>query len=141
MSIDVARRDVSSTVIPLSEGAPSPASPVWQIGAEQGFLPPPVLMNSLDLDGTGDGTAQLLVALAERADVLVDFRGLANGTQIELLNHRTGRALRGRAPDTRILRRRPRHHGQADEIRGERHAGEATIDLANPAPGPHRGGR
>jgi spore coat protein A len=59
---------------------------VWQIGAEQGFLPAPVLMNSLDLDESGDGTAQLLMALAERADVIVDFRGLANGAQVELLN-------------------------------------------------------
>jgi FtsP/CotA-like multicopper oxidase with cupredoxin domain len=59
---------------------------VYQIGAEQGFLPSPVLMNSLDLDGSGDGKAQLLMALAERADVIVDFRGLADGTEITLLN-------------------------------------------------------
>jgi FtsP/CotA-like multicopper oxidase with cupredoxin domain len=59
---------------------------VYQVGAEQGFLPDPVLMNGLDLDGSGDGKAQLLIALAERADVIVDFRGLANGTEIELLN-------------------------------------------------------
>jgi spore coat protein A len=63
-----------------------PAVNVWQIGAEQGFLPAPVLMNSLNLDQSGDGTAQLLMALAERADVLVDFRGLANGTEVALLN-------------------------------------------------------
>jgi spore coat protein A len=63
-----------------------PAVKVWQIGAEQGFLPNPVLMNGLNLDGSGEGTAQLLMALAERADVLVDFRGLANGTEVELLN-------------------------------------------------------
>jgi FtsP/CotA-like multicopper oxidase with cupredoxin domain len=59
---------------------------VWQIGAEQGFLPAPVNMNALDLDESGDGKAQLLMALAERADVIVDFRGLANGTEIQLLN-------------------------------------------------------
>lgn len=59
---------------------------VWQIGAEQGFLPAPVLMNSLNLDQSGDGTGQLLMALAERADIIVDFRGLADGTEIELLN-------------------------------------------------------
>src|SRR4029453_4839919 len=52
----------------------NPAVDVWQIGAEQGFLPAPVLMNSLNLDASGDGTAQLLMALAERADVIVDFR-------------------------------------------------------------------
>lgn len=59
---------------------------VYQIGAEQGFLPEPVLMNDLDLDGSGDGTAQLLMALAERADVIVDFRGLSDGSVINLTN-------------------------------------------------------
>jgi spore coat protein A len=63
-----------------------PAVKVWQIGAEQGFLPSPVLMNSLNLDQSGDGTAQLLMALAERADVIVDFRGLPDGTEVTLLN-------------------------------------------------------
>ena len=64
----------------------NPAVKVYQIGAEQGFLPAPVNMNALNLDQSGDGTAQILMALAERADVIVDFRGLANGTTIELLN-------------------------------------------------------
>ncbi|CAG0990158.1 Spore coat protein A [Anaerolineales bacterium] len=63
----------------------NPDVKVWQIGAEQGFLPAPVLMNN-NLDRSDDGTAQLLMALAERADVIVDFRGLADGTEIELLN-------------------------------------------------------
>jgi FtsP/CotA-like multicopper oxidase with cupredoxin domain len=63
----------------------NPDVEVYQIGAEQGFLPGPVLMNN-DLDGSGDGTAQLLMALAERADVIVDFRGIPDGTEIELLN-------------------------------------------------------
>jgi len=59
---------------------------VYQIGAEQGFLPAPVNMNALDLDTSGDGTAQVLMALAERADVIVDFRGLADGTVVNLAN-------------------------------------------------------
>jgi FtsP/CotA-like multicopper oxidase with cupredoxin domain len=63
-----------------------PAVEVYQIGAEQGFLPAPVDMNALDLDGSGDGTAQVLMALAERADVIVDFRGLADGTVVNLSN-------------------------------------------------------
>jgi FtsP/CotA-like multicopper oxidase with cupredoxin domain len=63
-----------------------PAVKVWQIGAEQGFLPSPVSMNSLDLDQSGDGTAQLLIALAERADVIVDFRDLADGAEVAMLN-------------------------------------------------------
>jgi FtsP/CotA-like multicopper oxidase with cupredoxin domain len=36
----------------------------WQIGAEQGFLPQPVQLN------------ELLMGLAERADVIVDFEGI-----------------------------------------------------------------
>jgi spore coat protein A len=63
-----------------------PAAQVWQIGAEQGFLPSPVLLNGLDLDRSADGTAQLLMGLAERADVIADFRGLADGTEVTLLN-------------------------------------------------------
>jgi FtsP/CotA-like multicopper oxidase with cupredoxin domain len=43
-------------------------------------------MNSLDLDQSGDGTAQLLIALAERADVIVDFRDLADGAEVAMLN-------------------------------------------------------
>jgi FtsP/CotA-like multicopper oxidase with cupredoxin domain len=59
---------------------------VYQIGAEQGFLPAPVLLNGLDLDASGDGAAQLLIALAERADVIADFRGLPDGTEVYLTN-------------------------------------------------------
>jgi FtsP/CotA-like multicopper oxidase with cupredoxin domain len=64
----------------------NPAVNVWQIGAEQGFLSAPVDMNALNLDGSGDGKAQILMALAERADVIVDFRGLADGATFELIN-------------------------------------------------------
>jgi FtsP/CotA-like multicopper oxidase with cupredoxin domain len=64
----------------------NPDVKVWQIGAEQGYLEAPVDMNALDLDGRGDGKAQVLMALAERADVIVDFRGLADGVTFELTN-------------------------------------------------------
>jgi bilirubin oxidase len=53
------------------EGA---ALPFWQIGAEQGFLPAPVQLT------------QLLMAPAERADVIVDFTNVPAGTSIKLLN-------------------------------------------------------
>jgi FtsP/CotA-like multicopper oxidase with cupredoxin domain len=46
----------------------------WQIGAEQGFLPAPV-----ELD-------YLLMAPAERADVIVDFTNIPVGTEIILVN-------------------------------------------------------
>jgi bilirubin oxidase len=48
--------------------------PFWQIGAEGGFLPAPI-----ELD-------ELLVAPAERADVIVDFSDYPVGTEIVLLN-------------------------------------------------------
>ena len=48
--------------------------PVWQIGADGGFLPKPVMLT------------QLLIAPAERADVIVDFSGYKAGDTIELLN-------------------------------------------------------
>jgi spore coat protein A, manganese oxidase len=46
----------------------------WQIGAEGGFLPAPVQLE------------QLLLGLAERADVIVDFTNVAVGTQVVLQN-------------------------------------------------------
>ena len=46
----------------------------WQIGAEQGFLPAPVELDSL------------LMAPAERADVIVDFTNVPVGTEIYLVN-------------------------------------------------------
>ena len=54
---------------------PSPAAlPFWQLGGEGGFLPAPVQL------------AQLLMAPAERADVIIDFTGLPVGTELYLIN-------------------------------------------------------
>ena len=54
---------------------PAPAAmPFWQIGTEGGFLPAPVQLD------------QLLMGLAERADVIVDFTGLPVGTEFYLIN-------------------------------------------------------
>ncbi len=48
--------------------------PFWQIGTDGGFLPAPVQLN------------RLLIALAERADVIVDFTDVPVGTTVTLLN-------------------------------------------------------
>ena len=62
-----------------------PGVEVWQIGAEGGFLPAPVRLNDHRYPGsTGDG-ATVLLALAERADLIVDFSAAA-GTSFRLLN-------------------------------------------------------
>jgi FtsP/CotA-like multicopper oxidase with cupredoxin domain len=72
--------------------------PFYQIGAEQGFLPNVVRIETgfaTVLPGNGtippltpqaDPASALLMGLAERADVIVDFRGLAAGTRIRMLN-------------------------------------------------------
>jgi FtsP/CotA-like multicopper oxidase with cupredoxin domain len=75
--------------------------PFYQIGAEQGFLPKVVEVLegfATPLPGNGkrplpgsrvaapDPDQALLMGLAERADVLVDFRGFPAGTIVWLLN-------------------------------------------------------
>ncbi|HSB67904.1 MAG TPA: multicopper oxidase domain-containing protein [Candidatus Methylomirabilis sp.] len=61
--------------------APGPS--FIQIGTEGGFLPAPVLVN-------GTKQLQLLIAPAERADLLVDFTGIAPGTEFILYNDAPG---------------------------------------------------
>ena len=56
-------------ILELSNGLP-----FWQIGAEGGFLPAPVQLQ------------RLLLGLAERADVIVDFTNVPVGTEIILQN-------------------------------------------------------
>jgi bilirubin oxidase len=53
---------------------PDPNIRFWQIGAEQGFLPSPAMLD------------HLLMAPAERADVIVDFTNVPVGTEIYLVN-------------------------------------------------------
>jgi FtsP/CotA-like multicopper oxidase with cupredoxin domain len=85
---------------------------VYQIGAEQGFLPAPVDMNALDLDGSGDGKAQVLMALAERADVIVDFRGLTDGTVVDLKNLGPDEPFGGGTPGNEFDAANPATTGQ-----------------------------
>jgi spore coat protein A, manganese oxidase len=59
----------------------------WQIGAEGGFLPAPVELDSL------------LIGPAERADVIVDFGGLTPGDNVILLNLGPDEPFKGFNPD------------------------------------------
>jgi spore coat protein A len=52
----------------------TPMLPFWQIGTEGGFLPAPVQLD------------RLLMAPAERADVIVDFGSLPAGSEVYLIN-------------------------------------------------------
>jgi FtsP/CotA-like multicopper oxidase with cupredoxin domain len=72
--------------------------PFYQIGAEQGFLPNVVKIvtgSFTTLSGNGgagvteaapDAAQALLLGNAERADVIIDFGGMANGTRIRMIN-------------------------------------------------------
>jgi FtsP/CotA-like multicopper oxidase with cupredoxin domain len=57
--------------------------PVWQIGNEGGFLPDPIDVSTLVPDGVQGG---ILLGLAERADLIVDFSDVPVGTSFKLLN-------------------------------------------------------
>jgi FtsP/CotA-like multicopper oxidase with cupredoxin domain len=61
--------------------------PFWQIGAEGGFLPEPVQVD------------QLLLGLAERADVIVDFTNVPVGVTIVLRNLGPDEPFGGGEPD------------------------------------------
>jgi FtsP/CotA-like multicopper oxidase with cupredoxin domain len=72
--------------------------PIYQIGAEQGFLRQVVRVETgfaTPLPGNGtlpslvaapDPQQALLIGLAERADVIVDFSGLPDGTRVRMTN-------------------------------------------------------
>ena len=64
------------------------AHPFWQIGAAGGFLPAPV-----EID-------YLLMAPSDRADVIVDFTGLAVGTELHLINEGPDEPFGGGTPGT-----------------------------------------
>ena len=71
--------------------APAAALPVWQVGNEGGFLRAPV-----DITTANGGV--LLMGLAERADVIVDFGALPVGTQVYLTNEGPDEPFGGGAP-------------------------------------------
>jgi spore coat protein A, manganese oxidase len=76
----------------------------WQIGAEGGFLPAPVRRG------------ELLMSPAARADVIVDFSGLA-GRTIRLLNVGPDEPFGGGAPGTDFEPADPATTGQVMELR------------------------
>ncbi len=90
---------------------------VYQIGAEGGFLPAAVYMNALDLDQTVDGKAQLLIALAERADVIVDFTNVPVGTNVTLLNIAPDEPFGGGIPGVDFAPADPASTGQVMQFR------------------------
>jgi len=72
---------------PLARRPARAALPFWQIGTEGGFLPAPVQLDAL------------LMGLAERADVIVDFSGLKVGTELYLINEAPDEPFGGGVPE------------------------------------------
>ena len=122
---------------------PTREIPFYMIGSEQGALPKVVRIatgfaTTLPGDGTlpagiaspaPDPDQALLMAPAERPDVIVDFAGLPDGTVVRMVNtgpdspfqglqQRSGRSGHGRPPH-----HRPGHgvRGQERPDRGQRH--------------------
>ena len=62
-----------------------PRVDVWQIGADGGFLPAPVRLTDYPYPGSSGG-ATLLMAPAERADIIIDFTNVPVGTEVLMLN-------------------------------------------------------
>jgi FtsP/CotA-like multicopper oxidase with cupredoxin domain len=73
---------------PLGERPAPAALPFWQIGSEGGFLPMPVQLT------------RLLMAPAERADVIVDFTNVPAGMSLYLLNEGPDEPFSGGEPGT-----------------------------------------
>jgi bilirubin oxidase len=76
------------------------AVPFWQIGSEGGFLPNPVRLD------------QLLMSPAERADVIVDFTGVPEGTELFLINEGPDEPFGGGAPGVEFEAADPDSTGQ-----------------------------
>ncbi|SNQ59271.1 multicopper oxidase family protein [Candidatus Methanoperedens nitratireducens] len=85
---------------PLATRPATAALPFWQIGTEGGFLPAPVMLD------------QLLMAPAERADVIVDFTDLAVGTELYLINEGPDEPFGGGVPNTDFPAADPETTGQ-----------------------------
>jgi spore coat protein A len=89
---------------PLASRPAQAALPFWQIGTEGGFLPAPVQLD------------RLLIALAERADVIVDFTDVAPGTELYLINEGPDEPFGGGTPGTDFPPADPETTGQVMKL-------------------------
>ena len=99
-----------------------PAVEVWQIGAEGGFLPEPI-----DINAEADG--RILLGPAERADIIVDFSGVAGNQDIRLLNLGPDEPFGGGEIDVDFPRADPATTGQVMQFRV---AADPVEDMSTP---------
>jgi len=79
--------------------------PFWQIGADGGFLPAPIQLS------------QLLMTLAERADVIIDFTNIPVGTNVVLQNIGPDNIFQGGLPGIDFPSANPNTTGQVMQFR------------------------
>ncbi|MBI4268076.1 MAG: multicopper oxidase domain-containing protein, partial [Chloroflexi bacterium] len=87
-------------ILKLSNGGP-----FWQIGSDGGFLPAPVQQS------------QLLIAPAERADIIIDFTNVPAGTNIILQNVGPDEPFGGGQPGIDFAASNPDTTGQVMQFR------------------------
>lgn len=73
---------------PPAERPASAAMPMWQIGSDGGFLPHPAQLD------------EVIIAPAERADLILDFTGMPTGIELYLINEGPDEPYRGGVPNT-----------------------------------------
>jgi FtsP/CotA-like multicopper oxidase with cupredoxin domain len=101
-----------------------PGVKVWQIGNEGGFLPAPLDISSFPAPYAN----RILLGLAERADVIVDFTDVPSGSYI-LTNVGPDEPFGGGVPDEDFNSADPNTTGQVMEFRvGGPAASDPTID-------------
>jgi len=99
---------------PLATRPATPSLTFWQIGGEGGFLPRPVQLG------------QLLMAPAERADVIVDFTNVSEGTALYLINEGPDEPFGGGVPGTDFPVADPQTTGQVMKLQVVARAGTDT---------------
>lgn len=67
----------------------------YQIGTDQGYLPKPVVLN----DPFDPNSPELLLGVAERADIIIDFTRFEPGTEFIMTNSANAPFPNGPAPD------------------------------------------
>jgi spore coat protein A len=105
--------------------------PFWVIGTEGGFLPDSAVKVESDL--SAPGTPGLLMMPAERFDVIVDFSGLSDNTEVFLINEGPDDPYGGGVPGEDFVYANPETTGQVMKFIVKTPVGGVTDSSTPPA--------
>jgi len=91
-------RFYSLQLVDKTTDTPGPA--FYQIGSDGGYLAAPVMLN----DPADPNAPRLLMAPGERTDIIIDFSGVAQGTEFVLDNNARSPFPKGATPDPQTER-------------------------------------